>query len=362
MIKYSTVTQTKSISVPYPLEIDLVKGGDGTGVGGMNLRSEVTCTAKLIGGAKFYTDSAGTLGETDTINVVLSTESQANYYKCTTATSKLVFSSKRIRDFYFYSDNVNKPKIPILDVTHWKALKIYIANDVTCTIGSVSGLVNLEQYMASKASNNTGSFLNSPNLSVLYVTGKYEGGFESFGALSDFDPDDLSSLHNLVNVGLIGTRFKIDFDQMPQIQSLQDCTMDLRGHIGSNAWMIAFKNNGTNTVYADLDTMPNLVYWRVEAVAGCGVTVESSNRLINNTKLSMYRNSDKVYTSAIVNQMLADLRTNNEVTKIYSDGYRTYMFNIAAGCQAPTGQGITDKNYLNAWTGGSGQKNYVTTV
>lgn len=355
-VTYGNYSAEKSVTVPYPLEIDLVMGGNGTGVGGVNLRSEVNCNAKLIGGAKFYTDAAGTANETDTVAVQLSTEGQGHYLKCTTATSKLVFSSKRIRDFLFYSDNANKPKIPILDVTHWKALKKYIALDVTCTTGSVSGLVNLENYQASKTSSNTGSFLNSPNLAVLYVTGKYEGGYESFGALSDFDPDDLSSLQNLANIGLIGTRFKIDFDQMPQLIDVQDCTMDFRGHIGPNANMIALKNNGSNPVYGDLTTMANLSYWRVE-----GNVIETSSRLNVNTKLSMYRNSVKVYTSAVLNQMLADLRANNEVTKTYADMARTYIFNIAIGSEAPTGQGLTDKTYLNNWVGGSGQRNTVLT-
>jgi hypothetical protein len=95
----------------------------------------------------------------------------------------------------------------------------------------------------------------------------------------------------------------------------------------------------------------NLIKLETFQISGTGVT--KPTRLNLHTQIcAFYVCSDWVYSSAEINQLLADIKANKDVDRTNEDGVTitTRVINLeSAGSETPSGQGLTDKTYLEAY-------------
>jgi hypothetical protein len=121
--------------------------------------------------------------------------------------------------------------------------------------------------------------------------------------------------------------------------NLSKFTGDISGL--TNLWN--FKDNSKSELTINITNLTNLEDF---VISNALDNVTKPTRLNLLTRMS-YFNSGHYFTSAEVNQLLADIRTNKDIARLHS-GYRIIDLSTG-GSQTPTGQGVDDKAYLQSY-------------
>jgi hypothetical protein len=338
---YGTQTATKAITVPYPIGFDLVARLDGSEVGYIYLKTSVNATVKVTGAARLYDDEAGTINEATTKSLTANVQKNV-YVRLSTGTAKIYLSTKKLTSLYV--DNVAATKSPKVQGDFSNIITLVDLSLVGRTnfTSSITKLANIN-YIHIRTSTNEGIIIGSTNAMAGTVTtmsfvdysvdriagaGIYAGGDLSlitqhpFFELVDDDGDRMNFTGDLTNVD--PGFFYAD--------AFENCSANI------SAW--------TQCYYIE-NTCPNITVTTV----------------IGMPALGYFQLPNVVMSSAVVNQLLADFRTNVATVKGYGPSEITRTFDVqgAIGTGAPTGQGLIDKQWLIDWIGGSGQTNNVVT-
>lgn len=103
---YGSLKQNRSASNDFILS----KTGDGTGVATISLWTTVNMTATLDGSAKFYSDAAGTLGESASWAIVKG-GNRRMYIRCPSGNSNLVIPKYKISRLSDWASLANAPRL-----------------------------------------------------------------------------------------------------------------------------------------------------------------------------------------------------------------------------------------------------------
>lgn len=341
---YSNNTQTKNISVPYPIEIDILKNGDGSAVLQLNLKTLTTCTINLVGDAHFYDTIDGNSGENTSRSLATggdATYGRPFYIKCTTS-AKLVFTSKRLEGV-IKADGTGANK-PLLG-------------------GNLSNVVTLVSFYMSSPYNDFWEFNVTKLVNLAYcVWSSAEGSIGKLGG--DFSNND--KLINLILTNKIhnygGALITGDLSNKPlvfiELASNGVSGDNFYGELPNTLEAVSVHyGEAHHSMTVTIDNLTNLVYFKSTNIL---ITV---TRLINLKALSYINLTHETKTSAQINQLLADMWANKDEAKSLNPDYRDIL--LAGTNQPPTGQGLTDKALLQNYrspnnTAGPKQWNVLT--
>ena len=348
---------------PAPLEFIFTSTGDGSGLGVLNFEVSEETTMIIDGSGKFYTDLAGTEGESTTV-LLTTTGSGFNgnlnriYIKIPSGTATLRVKNVVTKwgeatgggnvlndgwDTYCYGDNssVNCPSVSIdvAAMTYNTSINVFGLNTL---YGDLSGN-SIMTYMEIAD--------GTPNHTTPGHGGATCGGDISLMPLKTFDVWDDTHFTGLCESPAMKTiwcnglnEVTFNISAMPDITGLMifyanSCTVI--GDISLCPKLVIVQVYQPNTISGSIAGLTELEY--IGIYAGNTITVPN---ITNVTKMGYLDIDGFVPTSANVNQILADLWINRDVVRVYS--FRGIVLN-KAGSGTPTGQGITDKTNLQAY-------------
>ena len=338
---------------PAPLEFVFTSTGDGSGLGVFNLEVSETVTATIDGTGKFYTDLAGTTGESST-KVFTVGALRRTYIKVPSGIATLRIKNVVIKwganvsgsdplndgwDTYVYGDNssTNCPRVSI-DVA-------------TMTYNTSINVFGLNTLYGDLSGNSIMTYMEIADGTPDHTTPGHGGatvhGDISLMPLNTFDCWD--------DTHFTGTCVSADMFVI-WCNGLNEVTFNL-SVMPSLQTLIINAGNSCNVI-GDISLCPNLVFVQVSVsnsisgsivgnialeyiyiVSGNTITVPN---VTNVTKLGYLQITGFTPTSANVNQILADIWTNRNVARVYTS--REIYLN-----GTPTGQGLTDKTNLQAY-------------
>lgn len=166
------------------LVIPLAATGNGAGVFTLRLYSTVTSTAYISGIGRFYTDSAGTLGESTSMALTANSlttlyvrlASGSAYVLVDNASSIPCFGSNIHGGFHYaFTEATNAPRVDGLDISYLKyatAIRIYSNLNLSAIKGSVSGLTqSIHLFLLGSQLTCSGSIAGLTALAYLYLNG-----------------------------------------------------------------------------------------------------------------------------------------------------------------------------------------------
>ncbi len=344
----------KNTSSQDMVDISISSIGDGSGVATFKLYAKEDTTLTLTGNAKFYSDAAGTLDESNTYWLQRGGDgsgSRTIYVRCSSGTSVLSLAKDMIVKIVGWIAAANAPSLGgdiglLTELTYLsvagnntisgnvglltKLTYLYVSGSNTLS-GSVSGLTLLTDILVSGSNTISGDIAGLTLLTSVTMAGSntISGNVSGLTALtmlnvtgSNTISGDISALTNLVFLNVTGGN-------------------TLSGSVIGLTSMTFMLVSGSNTLTGDVAGLVLLQY------ASCSSTGIACSRVILLTDLSNI-NLTPLYTSANVNQILADFWTNRNEAKTRSD--RNINLRGAIGSGAPTGQGIIDKAALQGYS------------
>lgn len=156
--------RTKYYSKP-TIELTLTSKGDGTGVTKLTLQSSESTIITLVGNARFYSDTLGTLDESSTITVAPFAD-KIVYIKCTSGIS--IFKIEKNKLIKFHNPFVASPANNLSfggNVEKLTALNTLTVQSNNTLSGNISGLTALSFIVVQD--NNTLTFPNVTNITGL---------------------------------------------------------------------------------------------------------------------------------------------------------------------------------------------------
>jgi hypothetical protein len=340
-----------------PLIFTLESTGDGSKLCTLSLEASETTVMTLSGTAKFYTDKAGTTGESSTATITVGAL-RTFYVKVSSGTATLIVKnvitkwgradqssdppeSGWFSAFPIPADHINYPVISI-DVsllTHLTSLNLYGPNN---SFGDISNLTELTYIEIGGSTallgycNITGSIDKLTKLKVL------DHGWADGTALTGGNNIDYPDLEV---IWCDTSAINIDLSRCPKLQ-FYECggTNTNHGSIEGLTDLWSFFPHGQETVSGSLAGFTQLYTVRIDATT----TTITIPAVANSIGLYRLRTSGIVLSTANVNQILADLWAN----RAFHPTWVREIYLNNAGNGAPTGQGITDMLALRAlgWT------------
>lgn len=269
--------------------------GTGAAIGVLRVRNDDEITISLDGNGKFYTNEAGTEGESATKK--LSRGAQYVYFKCTSGSANLKFPKNSISQIESYVAGTNCPSLggnltPLSelvvvsiagnntvsgDVSKLKKIiSLYVAGTNTLS-GSITNLTSLT-YL-SVAGNNTisGSISNLVKLTFLRILGQTTIG----GSISNLT--ELTYLYIYSSVGVtvtgsltlltklnylrmgVGSNISGDITNLILLTNIQPgATNSITGDISKLTELNTIDALGLNTLYGSIDALNKLSYLTID--------------------------------------------------------------------------------------------------
>lgn len=345
------------------LQINFTSYGDGSGVGEMNLVVSETTTASIDGTGRFYTDAAGTTGESTTKVFVANTPTKT-YIKVPSGQSvmriknvithfgKLVDGGYATGRGWETQDDTNAPKLvtDMSKMTHCISIIIFGHNAVYGDITALSDMEVME--IACRSTIHTSATYGAT------VTGDVTG----WEKLTHFDTWDLTHFTGLCESPVmtmiwVGALSEVEFNisVMPSLKTLIALgtnSINIVGDISLCPLLAFVQVMRSNTITGSISGLTDLEYI---LVYGLGNTISVPN-LTNVRKLGYLEIEGLVLSSANINQILADLWANRDVARTYT--YRIVRLNNP-GSGSPTGQGLIDLANLRAYRSPNNDPQYA---
>ena len=305
-----TMSALSLMAYAYNTQLTVTATGTGAGVSTLVLAASEDTTLFLGGNANFYTDAEGTLGATSTFTVVTGAD-RTIYLKCTAGTAYLNIQKNKLTKINIASA-VNSPSIGE-DISRLTALTYLSVGGNNTLSGSVAGLTTLT-YLAVTGDNTlTGSIAALTALTSLSVFGNntLTGSVTALPSLTLLEVAGYNTISGSI-AALVGLEYM-------------------------SAW-------GSNTLTGSIASLTGLIF-----LQGYGNNTLTFPNVTNITGLcSLYVHTSVTLTSTNVNQLLADFWLNRNAAKPSAIRVINIAGSITSG--APTGQGLTDKAALAAYS------------
>jgi Leucine-rich repeat (LRR) protein len=328
--------------------------GDGSGISKIRFNVSETTTMILSGTARFYSDAAGTLNEST--SAVITTGALRTFYmrlpsgNATLKVKNVITgwggNTQAFTDTgWEHASGVSWVNYPFIDIdisllTHLTTINLFGNNTVHGDMSTLTAMTYIELGNGYGGSNNSGAGCT--------ITGDVSG----MTNLWCLDAWDITSFYGditgLVNLRVIWIKgLNTLSGSIAALTSLTYLDIEggntITGSLNALTSLTTLYLSGNNTVSGEVSGLINLD--TISIYSSGAITITNTTNL---TKLSqLFPCYPVVFSSANVNQILADVWVNRNVVK--SSPIRTIDLsgNIASG--APTGQGITDKAALQAY-------------
>ena len=315
--------------------------GTGAGVATLRMTTSETQTVTLSDNGRFYTDAAGTLGESTSWNLT-SGGDRVIYLKLPSGTSQLVFNAKKITKWGTTSNDgwasgANAPSIAGNVSCFTSSLTVLRTGGNNTLGGSISGLTGLTYLL-----NNT-----------------FTGGCTYSGSISG-----MTELKNIYVTGTNTITGDVSGTKLTYINVSGSNT--LTGSIAGLTGLTYVAVSGYNTLSGDISGLISLTYFtnisatsnhtgnivNLTSLYHLDLTFSPSSLTFTNVtalkQLCVLKFSPaQVCTEAVINQILADFWTNKDEAK--GSANRIIDLRGAVHNNAPIGQGLTDAAALAAY-------------
>ena len=279
-------------------ELTLTATGTGVGVATLIIVVSEDTIVKVGGGAKMYTDAAGTLNESEERQLYAG--QSTIYIRQATEVGYISLEHDRITQIRVWSSAVNAPSLG----------------------GDISLFGNLNYINIGNQNTIEGSITDMVKLSDILVLG--------MNTLSG----DISNLNSLANLRIEGAN-------------------TVTGNVENLTNLKIFIMGGNYSIYGDLSVLTKLHYI---GIFGSPKLLTISN--VTNIKgLCTLMVFGIELTSTNVNQLLSDFWLNKDETKPIAS--RQILINGNAYSGAPTGQGLIDKAALQAYRSPNNDAQYA---
>jgi hypothetical protein len=356
-----TLSNYATKDAPAPLEFVFTSTGDGSGLGVFNVEVSENTVATIDGTGKFYTDLAGTEGESSTWNITTTGSGFAEllnriYIKVPSGTATLRIKNvvtkwgREIGGGDLLNDGWDTSMVDPVAAANCPSVSIDVA---TMTYNTSINVFGLNTTYGDLTGNSIITYMEiadgTPNHTTPGHGGSTIGGDISLMPLTSFDCwDDTHFTGTCASAtmsviwcnGLNEVTFNVS--AMPSLGTiiiLAECSCTAIGDISICSDLAFAQILRPNTLTGSIAGLTSLSYYLV--ISG-NITVPNVTNL---TDLS-YFSGNQVLTSANVNQILADIWANRDAAKTYT--FRYFKLNVE-GSGAPTGQGITDLANLRAY-------------
>jgi hypothetical protein len=304
-----------------------VLNSGGSGVGRISVISAVNTTASLSGAAKFYTDAAGTLGESTTVSITAMVQKEL-YFRLASGTARLGFNRNNVTKFY----------------------TVYVANSPYLSGGDIGGMTTLTDVSLKHPSPLIFSIAALVSLTTLDLNNNgviVTGSLNALTSLVNLLIQETGQLQITYPLSYIGITGDLSNCVLLEKFNITDFTghMSFTGDLSALPLGMAYFHvpNCTMTIDAAIH---HLYYFE----ADCETIVTT---VVNALHLQYFQPTHCDMTAAQVNQVLADMWANRDETKLaYGDASRIIdLGSCAPGYtkEAPTGQGLLDKVALAAY-------------
>ena len=247
--------------------IPLNSTGTGTGVSTLKLTVSDTTTMYITGAGKFYTDAAGTLGESTTVTIT-SGASRTFYLKVTTGTSNIIIyrGNSCVTKLDEWTSSTNAANINLMNLNSIPFVMTYFfcAGNNTIT-GDLSNLSNIITYFNCQGNNTvTGDLSNLPTvMNTFLCTGSsvITGNLSSLPTVMTFFycagtntiTGNLSSLSSIITYFICYGYNTItgNLSSLPSVMTYFNCTGNntITGNLSSLPTVMTYFNcYGSNTI------------------------------------------------------------------------------------------------------------------
>lgn len=238
--KYYPYSREDYVSTAITLTISAT--GDGSGVGDLKFTSEEEMVLELDGNAKFYTDAAGTQGESSTWTTTSKT--QHLYIKCSSGTSNLKISANKFDTIESWTSGTNAPSLGG-DITYlWTTSKIAMLGNNTF-FGDVSKLINSTTIHVDGNNTLSGDLSGLTQLKSIFVRG------------SNTITGSLTNLVNLTFARIEGSNtVSGDITNITGIKYLNiKGSNTITGDISDKTSLYYISVSGSNTLYGSIEAL-----------------------------------------------------------------------------------------------------------
>ena len=278
-------------------ELSLTATETGAGVANIIIVTSEDTIVRVGGGAKMYTDAAGTLNETEELQLYAGQTTM--YIRQATGAGYISIEHDRITQIREWASAVNAPSLG----------------------GDISLFVNLNYLSVAGQNTISGDITNKIKLTDLLVLG------------SNTLSGNVEGLVNLTYLRVSGSN-------------------TITGSIEGLTSLINLNTSGNNTLSGSISGLTLLQSCTIDGV----LTTVTAPSVINIKGLSVLRIFQTTLTSSNVNQILADFWANKDEVKIRAE--RQIIINNAYS-GAPSGQGLIDKANLQAYRTPNNEEEYA---
>lgn len=318
--------------------------GSGIGVSTLKLTTRITQEITLTGTARFYTDAAGTLGESTTYSLVPGAL-KTIYLKVPSGTANLLvpnmadITSLGANYTTGWTSSTNAASITCDLGQLINTTVIRFSGNHTFT-GDVSALTALEWLEGTSTNTVTGSITNLTKLKTVKNFQNLTGDLTALTDLSYLAPaapyNITGSITNLASLATI------------QLTSTTTGITNLTGSIANKTLLTYCDLRGANTITGSIAGCTALLYF---SIAGNNTVTYPNTTNIKGLSYLTVSTTARL-TAANINQLLADTWLNRNEAKANSNRVLNLFGEFSS--DAPTGQGLIDKAALEAYRSPNG--------
>jgi len=393
MRQLTSMMQSEPTTIP-STTFTLTATGTGAGIAYLNINCNDAFRITLTGGAKFYTDAAGTLNES-TVWDLLPISGHTRYIRCASGTSTFTIPSEKIIEINNWNSSTNAPSLSgdisnLINLTictiggnntlsgsiaNWTSLvtlniagtntlsgsvarlvkmTFFYAKGSNTFSGSIAGLTQLTTLLCWGSNTLSGSITGLTKLTYLSIAGSntISGSIAGCTLLTYLDIEGNNSISGSI-AGLTLLTGIVASGTNTISGSIAGCTLltllnvtgnnSISGSIAGLVHLLYANVTGTNSLTGDISALTLLYHFSVQGSNTCSFSTVINLHSLD--YLNVY--TTVTLTSDNVNQLLADFWANRDYAKTESTRLISIAGSVTSG--APTGQGIIDKAALQAY-------------
>jgi len=337
--------------------LTLTAQGDGDSVATLTMVASENTTIEiytLVGAAKFYSDSEGTLDESSTWAIISGAE-RTIYVKCTSGTAYFIVEKNTITEWIEWNSDSSGPSIGgnIEGLTNLEVLNVENGNN--SLYGDISLLTNLEFFNISGEAEISGSISELTNLVFFSVVDPASGctitgditeltNLGLFGVMSE-SSSFTGSIAGLTNLYVFGIMFNNTISgSITGLTSLEQLWVGgnntLTGSINGLTSLKVLAVGGNNTISGDvssmLDTKDGDLY-----LNPCAMVTYTEGEVWSNNNVTINPSVGYGYSSTEIDNMLIDMANSGvngvTITLQGSNAWRTTDSDVAVATLVSSG-------------------------
>lgn len=341
-------------AISTPITITVTSTGSGTGVATFTLKTLRDEVLSIDGSGRFYTNEAGTEGESTSVNLIRDTQKTV-YVKVSSGTANMTLSANTIHTIYNWIASTNAPSISF-DIAKLTFIESIYITGLNTIYGSITGLKLLTSLTLYGTNTISGDITDKLFLQTLDVTGN--------NALTG-DVSNLTSLTYLFVGGGGASLLTGNVTDLVKLTRLYAKAGDTIGGDISNLVLLTNLNAGNTTSAAPYSgDISGLIKLKYLAVSGANTITGDISGLVDlATLILLGTNTISGSIAGLVKLTDVSISGNNTVsgnidnltllTSLYVTGNNTISGDLGAVVNGITGYVNLVPCAMTTYTGGA---------